>query len=365
MIERRRRLASGQSLVLFALLVGLILIPAVGVVIDGGNALSQRRSSQNASDFAALAGARVVAERIAGDTTNGTDANVQQAILSSINVTGGSITFGAPDGPAYVNQSGAVATCTGNSTGLVGGGTICSTAVGVKVASSRSWAPYFLGIVPGLGGDWVASTEATARGGYAAGAPGGAMFPVGIAQANFVGRQPCGAGVSTDPASPCYPMHMTPGTLNVPGGFGWLKFGADGKCTGFGLGQDPNSGCDTSKPFLQSEIGPPANSHGCCGPIEDTPDAERLIGSLPGNKHSADCSYYIDNKIVVFVPVWDYAGGTGANGWYHIVGYTGFQLTACEGGKDVEGIWRQPITTGRVTFTPGFAGAPLAVQLVH
>ena len=365
MIKRRRRSGSGQSLVLFALFLSLVLIPAVGLVIDGGNALSQRRSSQNASDFAALAGARVVAERIAGDTINGTDANVRQAILSSINVTGGSVTFGAPTGPVYVNQNGAAATCEGNSTGFVGGGTICATAVGIRVASSRSWAPYLLGIVPGMGGDWVASTEATARGGYAAGAPGGAMFPVGIAQANFDGRQPCGPGVSTDPTSPCYPMHLTPGTLNVPGGFGWLKFGADGKCTGFGLGQNPNSGCDNAKTFLQSEIRAACQQSRLLRPDRGHPNAQRLIGSLPGNKHSADCRWTSTTRSSCSSPSGDGAGGTGANGGHHIVGYTGFQLTACEGGKDVEGIWRQPMTTGQVTFTPGFAGAPLAVQVVH
>ena len=89
------------------------------------------------------------------------------------------------------------------------------------------------------------------------------------------------------------------------------------------------------------------------------------IGSLPGNKASADCSYYITNKIVVTVPVWDYAGGNGSNGYYHIVGFTGFQITACDGGKDVEGVWRVPFYVGPTTTTPGFAGAPLAVQLVQ
>ena len=89
------------------------------------------------------------------------------------------------------------------------------------------------------------------------------------------------------------------------------------------------------------------------------------IGSLPGNKASADCSYYIDNDIIVTIPVWDAAGGTGNNAWYHIVGFTGFQLTACDGGKDIEGVWRVPLWVGPTTTTPGFAGAPLAVQLVR
>jgi hypothetical protein len=128
-------------------------------------------------------------------------------------------------------------------------------------------------------------------------------------------------------------------------------------------------GCREDKPFLQGEIGPPPNSYGCCtavngGPSTDANPIDR-IGSLPGNKASADCTYYIENKVTVTVPVWDYAGGTGANGWYHIVGFAGFQLTACEGGKDIEGVWRRQIFQGPTTATAGSSFAQLAVQLIR
>jgi hypothetical protein len=91
------------------------------------------------------------------------------------------------------------------------------------------------------------------------------------------------------------------------------------------------------------------------------------IGSLPGNKVSADCSYWIDNEITVTVPIWDTAGGTGSNAWYHIVGFAGFQITACQGGKDVEGVWRKAFFTGPTTTTPSNPGVPqaLGVQLVR
>src|SRR5574337_811053 len=223
---------SGQAFVLFAISL-VVIILAVGLVIDGGNALAQRRASQNASDFGALAGARVVAETISGDTTNGTDANVQASIQNAVTANGGTVTFGAPNGPYYVKTD-------GTSTGVyVGSGSIPSGAVGVTVGSSRTWSPYFLGIV-GMT-NWTASANATAKGGYAAGGPGGGVFPAGIAQAFFNGKVPCSGPVSTDPTSPCYPQHMTPGTLNVPGGFGWLKFGC-GPASFYGLGQDPSLG---------------------------------------------------------------------------------------------------------------------------
>jgi hypothetical protein len=159
-------------------------------------------------------------------------------------------------------------------------------------------------------------------------------------------------------------VRLTPGGLNVPGGFGWLKFGAAGKCTGFGLGMI-NGGCANSKPFLQSEIGPPANSYGCCTAVSHGAAPLDRIGSLPGNKASADCSYYIDNEITVTVPIWDVAGGTGANAWYHIVGFAGMQLTACNGGKDIEGVLRQLIQPGPTTTTPQPKGTSLGVELVH
>ena len=356
------RTERGQILALFAL-SATVLVLAIGLVIDGGNALNERRMSQNTSDFAALAGARIIAQWIGGDATNGTDANVKAAITTTATANGADpITFGAPNGPVYIAANGGV-------TGYVGAGAPGSAppanTVGVKVATSRLFKTYFLGIV-GMG-TFTASSDATARGGFAAGGPGGDVFPAGVALAFFQNYTLCSGRIGIDPG--CDPVHLTPGSLNVPGGFGWLKFGAVGKCAGFGLGMSTTDGCREDKPFLQGEIGPPPNSYGCCtavngGPSTDANPIDR-IGSLPGNKASADCSYYIDNKVTVTVPVWDYADSGGANGWYHIVGFAGFQLTACEGGKDIEGVWRRQIFQGPTTATAGSSFSQLAVQLIR
>ena len=348
----------GQMIVLFAVVL-TVLVLAVGLVVDGGNALAQRRASQNAADFAALAGARIIAEKIGGDIVNGTDAYVREAIANAIGANGGSAaTFGAPNGPRYVDGNGAML-------GYVGAGSIPATAAGVKVGSGRTWKPYFLGII-GVN-SWTASAEATATGGFCNGCapPPGTLFPAGISTAFFQTYPYCAGPVSTDPSDPCYPQHLTPGNLNVPGGFGWLKFG----CDGYGLGQDPPQnagGCRNDKPFLQEEIGPPSKSYGCCTVVGVSGSLDQ-IGSLPGNKASADCSYYIDNEITVTVPIWDTAGGTGQNAWYHIVGFAGFQITECFGGKDIEGVWRKAFFTGPTTSTPSTPGVPepLGVQLVR
>ncbi len=356
MLTRGHNLHSqrGQMIVLMAGAL-TVLVLLVGLVIDGSTALTQRRASQNASDFAAIAAARVVAESIGGDALNGTDANVQLAIENAIRANSGApIVFGSPGGPRYVDASGSLL-------GYVGAGVVPSSAVGVKVSSTRSWSPYFLGIIGFT--KWSAAADATAKGGYAAGAPAGTLFPVGIAE-NFFKTFPfCSGPVSNTPGSACYPQHLTPGNLNVPGGFGWLKFG----CTGYGLGQVPPAnagGCGDSIPFLQGEIGPPSKSYGCCTAAGLSGSLDR-IGNLPGNKVSADCSYYIDNRVTVTVPVWDTAGGTGQNAWYHIIGYAGFQLTGCSGGKDIEGVWRKAIFSGPTTSTPGFPGAALGVELIR
>jgi hypothetical protein len=346
----------GQMLVLFALSLSAIVL-MVGLVIDGGNALVQRRGSQNAADFAALAGARIIAELVGGDTVNGTDANVKQAIRSAVVANGGDdVTFGSPDGPRYVDQNGGLL-------GFVDTGAIPSNAAGVTLTTERSWRPYFLGII-GVS-SWTATASATAKGGFCSSCapPPGTLFPAAISTSFFQTYPFCAGPVSSDPTDPCYPQQLTPGNLNVPGGFGWLQFG----CDGYGLGQVPPAnigGCGNDRPFLDSEIGPPSNSYGCCTAVGVSgPDR---IGSLPGNKVSADCSYYIDNGITVTVPIWDVAGSTGTNAWYHIVGFAGFQITGCNGGKDIAGVWRKPFFTGPTTLTPTNPGVPqaLGVQLV-
>jgi Putative Flp pilus-assembly TadE/G-like len=342
----------GQILALFALSL-VVIILAVSVVIDGGNALLQRRSSQNTSDFAALAGARIIATWIDGDRTNGTDANVVASIDSTVAANGGvPVTYGAPNGPRYVSRAGAF-------TGWVGTGAIPSTTEGLTVSTSKVFRPYLLGIIGS--GDWTASSTATARGGYASAPPTGTLFPVGISLAFFETYPFCSGDVGSSPD--CEPRQLTPGNLNVPGGFGWLKFG----CDGYGLGQDPpanGGGCADSKPFLQGEIGPPSQSYGCCTQVGQ-PGSLDQVGSLPGNKVSADCSYYIDNEIVVTVPIWDTAGGTGSNGWYHVIGFAGFQITECRGGKDIAGVWRKQFFLGPTTASSPGEFASLAVQLVR
>jgi Putative Flp pilus-assembly TadE/G-like len=269
----------GQMLVLFA--GGLVAITlVVGLVIDGGYAFAQRRDAQNAADFAAMAGARVVAEWVTGDTTNGTDLNVKAAITTAIAANGATaLTFGAAGSPQYVGSNGAIVPSAGGAANYVGNGTIPTGTAGVIVGASRSWQPFFLGVM-GVS-NWSAAASATAKGGYSGGSPGGNLFPVGIADAMFQTYPFC-----TGPVSGCTQVHLTPGNLNVPGGFGWLKFG----CDGYGLGQSSTfyggtepTGCANDSGFLISEIGPPALTYGCCTAVGLSGGLDQ-IGSLPATR---------------------------------------------------------------------------------
>ena len=394
-LHRDDRTPRGQVLVMFALTVTVLVLVA-GLVIDAGFGFGQRRAAQNASDLAAMAGARVLTAWVQGDTTNGTDANVVASINKTVADNGGlPIQYGAPTGPQYVTIGGAVLGYVG--TGAIPGPSCQSDdtrcAAGVIVNSDRSWQPFFARLI-GIN-TWSTTATATARGGYRAGGPPpGNLLPIGVSQATYNDAVSngylCNAGT---PTASCTVIDLTEGTLNQPGGFGWLKFGCgsdtDDNGNPYGLGQN-SSGCANNKPFLEGEWGdlsanPPVQpqTYGCCSAVGTTGSGDD-IGSLPGNKASLNDStpgvaYYETNEVVGFVPIWgcvpynasnpdycDPAGGNGSNGYYHIIGYAGFQIVHIKGAKDIQGILRQVIFNGPVSTTaPGFAGAPLAVQLIH
>ena len=338
----------GQTLVLFALmLVGLLL--AAGLVVDVGYGLSQQRTAQNAADFSALAGTRVLGEFYTHQPTGaGTDGNVALAIQAVLTANRAQLVKAS-----YVDN-------TGTWLGDVGGG-IPSGAVGVAVNAKTSWRPFFLGIMGVT--SWSAGTTATAT---TKGVASAGVMPVGIQKDQFGAIPYCDPTAAAAVYQACLtnPGNLTSGQLNIPGGFGWLKFGATGKCAGFGLGMDPNNGCTNSRPFLQSEIGPPATSYGCCTAVTGGAAPADQIGSLPGNK-PGDISYYTTNQLIVWVPIYDTAGGTGANGYYHIIGF-GAIVFIGDGTQHAKWLTGVRVSTTYVSSPdPSQLGVSGAVQLVH
>ena len=147
----------GQILVLVALAM-VVLIAMVGLVIDGGVAWEKRREAQNAADLAALAGTRVVAQSVGGAAR--TNQDVYNAISAIATANNGATVpgLGTATGAVYVDSKGMPI---GGSYVTNAASAIPTTARGVKVPTSRSWTPFFLGLV-GIS-NWSASADATAR----------------------------------------------------------------------------------------------------------------------------------------------------------------------------------------------------------
>ena len=92
-------------------------------------------------------------------------------------------------------------------------------------------------------------------------------------------------------------------------------------------------------------------TYGCCTEVGQ-PGSGDDIGSLPGNKAALTDStpgvaYYINNGIIGFVPIYDYRYEQGSNGYFHIIGYAGFQIVHVKGAKEIQGILRQVIFPAR------------------
>ena len=91
----------GQILPLFALaLVALVL--GAAVVVDGGYGYAQRRLTQNAADFAAMAGTRIVGQKLTGRPVGaGTASNVRGAIEAMLAANNAELV-----GCRYVDEAG-------------------------------------------------------------------------------------------------------------------------------------------------------------------------------------------------------------------------------------------------------------------
>jgi hypothetical protein len=145
---RSREGERGQVLAIFA--AGLLaLLVAVGVVIDGGNAMAQQRDTQNGADAASEAGTTVIAQYLMGGSSStgatGTclvsplptdpwDLEVCKAVYGSAATNGLTIT------------SASYADFKGDLLGAVGSG-FPTGAQGVRVEGNRSFGTYFARVI--------------------------------------------------------------------------------------------------------------------------------------------------------------------------------------------------------------------------
>lgn len=321
---RRRRRDGGQALVLMALaLVGLLAM--AGLIVDGGNAWSQQRLTQNGTDAASEAGAVVLAQVLvesrAGITTK-TDADVHDAVATSATHNGIAVPHAY-----YTDYQGNLLTSTGVVTSDPGSaaevgfvGTIPPKAQGVQAIGQKSFRTYLAGVV-GINSFGAGASATTVAGGLTGVTPNSVLpvtFPVAVSTCDNTNSLKPGTSpwliVSKDTAT-AFNEVIVPLCQNGPGAVGWLNFG-----------------CGT----LSYQISHP------CNVAFTIPD---WIQTTPGNPNNVDSEMNAYDGRIIFLPLFDgtcktappgnavgdctTGEGVGNNTYYHIPYFVGFLLRPC------------------------------------
>jgi hypothetical protein len=282
-IHRRRRGERGQVLPLMA--GGLIaLLLFVGLVIDTGVAFQARRTAQNISDLAAMAGTRIIANGYLDPSLTVTGADVYNAIETNAEING------CPDPCAwegeYVHPTGSG---TWASLGPVSpAGAIPAGAQGVTVTTDRDTETFFIRVI-GMN-QWAVAAKATAMTSQLADPPPGILIPIGVFDSDFeAGRE----------------YELTEG-YEGPGNFGWISW--------YGSPSAPvlaDSLCNPDNPAFTF----PTWFDGATGQMNSSAIRSCLDG-------------YIENQTVVYVPIWRQTNDRpGSNLQYEIVQVAAFVLT--------------------------------------
>jgi len=327
---------AGQAIAILAI-AAAALLAMVALIVDGGIAFAQQRTTQNAADAASEAGAVVLMQKLAGVVPVKTGTDVYNAVQGSAAVNG----MATPVQACYTDLDGAPLNTDGTlatdclSAAQVGVGLPippCSacpglSAAGVRVSGSRPFGTFFAGIV-GLGG-FSASATATARSGYVT-AYGGPLLPVTFP----VQATGCDGSGNAIPSTVAWPVLVTlaiPLCKDSQGNVGWLDW-------------TPTAG-GTSE-LADAIIPPPGN------PPILTPHWYYITatGNINSGTVQTAMEYWIGTDILL--PIFDETcdgtpanllpnqpglisdcvdgggtlGGHGSNNWYFLVGFAAFHL---------------------------------------
>ncbi len=308
---RSVRASQGQVIVLFVLGVTALILIA-GLAVDGGNAFLNRRTAQNTSDLAALAGTKAVAEYY-------TSTPAMSAAAAGAAVYNNVLARAADNdctGTGAVPCSWTAEYVDGNQTPL---GPVAATAAvpanaqGVLVKVVRTPSTFLLGIIGQ--GHWNVGTEAIAL----AGKPnprGGVILPIALQPPTNLKY---GEGVT-----------LTEASTYGPGNFAWLSWtGANA------AGVLADSICVPDNPALTLPT-----------PVPGDP-------GVTNSSQVRDClSQWIG--AIVLIPVFDTCTDcNGNNAEFNIIGYAAFQLT----GFTTSGGAINTLTGDFVEYYPGGIGA--------
>ena len=288
--RRSRSAERGQILVIVAGgAITLLLI--MGLVLDGGVALFNRRDAQNTSDVMALAGTKYVADTHQNKTP--VDASTWAALTRSAAANDCVATGPVP--------------CTWQAWFVVGGASgpvdlsavssaslVPANALGVRVAVRRQPTTFVVGLA-GIK-SWDVNTQATAVAEVTSTAPGGNLLPIALKD----------DGTSGSAYQPGQVVDLTDGK-DTPGGFGYISW------TG---SNDPNS--------LANSI---------CAPDNPQFSLPRTFPGDPGKSNSSGVRACLDQWIdppgqTVLIPIYDVVIGPGNGASYHIVAVAQFVIVS-------------------------------------
>ena len=320
-VHRTLRDERGQILVIVA--GGMIALLAIAAVaLEGGMLVLNRRDAQNASDLAAVAGARQVALNYveSARAQNAVHAAVEDSLAANGCVTDDACTWTARFSGAGLADLGAVTDS---------GAAIPSGSLGVHVLITKQ-----VGATIGhvLGRDtWDVSTEATAISAKPSAFPTGILLPIALCGWSNPAGDDC-TQATTTPApgnfidfQPGQTYDLTNGK-DAPGGFGWLSFTGSNSA-----GALSDAICNPNNP--QFSLDSPYDSPDAYGGYIGTNPAtgETWFPVDPGKSNAsavrACLDGWIESGATVLIPVYDIVTGTGNNAAYHITGVAAFHLT--------------------------------------
>lgn len=278
----------GQILVIVAGgAVALLLL--VGLVLDGGIAILNRRDGQNSADIAALTGTRLIAEHYVDPAVTYTKSAIYAGIDTSVRENGCDNTgTGTPCTwqANFVNLSLADVGAVTNS-----GDALPSGAVGVRVNIHREPGT-FLASMANID-YWNIDTQAIAIANQPTTAPPGQLLPIAL-------KENTGT-----PYVPGQVYDLTDGK-DVPGGFGYLAWAGT---------NDPNS--------LRDSI---------CTPNNPPFAMPTTFPGDPGKSNSTGVRACLDQWIssgqTVLIPIYSTIVGPGNAQTYTIIGVAAFVLTS-------------------------------------
>ncbi|MFT4471288.1 pilus assembly protein TadG-related protein [Arthrobacter sulfonylureivorans] len=261
----------------------VVLLGMVAVVVDIGALYFERAQLKNGADAGALA----IAQNCAAGNCSADFTSLASSLASrnaNDNMADASVDLDAAAGRVTV------------STSTLG-------AEGHFIAQA---------FAPILGLDDTATLTSQSQAGWGAPVASTSVLPIAISYCQFAGMLDKGvqrvdfnpnAGTSHGCSSSTLPG-STGAAYTIPGGFGWLK-------------QDPARPCQAKINIGATGLpGFPVDPEVASDPGNDVPSSCKQTNLLQQIAHTT-----------VLLPLYDKAGGTGANAWYHVIGFAAFKVT--------------------------------------